>query len=346
VHDLIENSRLYLLAFLFPLALSLLLTPLLRRLALKFGHLDAPTTGIKTHKHPTPLLGGAAIFLAYAAGLIFMRFYTSFPTGTLRDLRVVLGGGFAMFALGLIDDLKKPGGLGVKTKFFIQFAVAFFAVFSGIRINFLSPAYLSFFLSVLWIVGVSNAFNIIDIMDGLSASQVVMASLGFLLIAFPSESIYVNVASGSLAGAALGFLPYNFSKKMKIFMGDSGSLLCGFTLALVAMGTQYSAVNPLGVYAPLFILAIPIYDTLFVSVLRLRRGHSPFIGSKDHFALRLEKIGFSRHRIVFLAAMASLIFSVFAFLVTQVSLIWGALIYLVIAGEFLLISGAISKIKI
>ena len=112
------------------------------------------------------------------------------------------------------------------------------------------------------------------------------------------------------------------------------------------MGTKYSSVNPLGVYAPLFILAIPIYDTLFVSVMRLRRGHSPFIGSRDHFALRLEKIGFSRHRVTFLAAMAALIFSVFAFLITQVPLIWGALIYLVIGGGFLLISVAIAKIKI
>lgn len=346
MRDLIEHSRLYLLAFLVPLAVSLAFTPLLRWFALRFGHVDAPVTGIKTHKHPTPLLGGAAIFLAFAAGLVFMRFYTSFPTGTLRDLRLILGGGFAMFALGLLDDLKKPGGLRVGTKFFIQFTVAFFVVFYGIRINFISPDYLSFILSVLWIVGVSNAFNIIDIMDGLSASQAVMAALGFLLVAFPSEAVYVNVASAALAGAALGFLPYNFSGKMKIFMGDSGSLLCGFTLAVVAMGTKYSSVNPLGVYAPLFILAIPIYDTLFVSVMRLRRGHSPFIGSKDHFALRLEKIGFSRHRVVFLAAVSALIFSVFAFLVTQVPLAWGALIYLVIGGEFLLISIAIAKIKI
>lgn len=346
MRDLIENLRFYLLACLVPLTLSLALTPALRWFALRFGHLDSPTTGIKTHKQPTPLLGGAAIFLAFSAGLIFMRFYTSFPTGTLRDLRVILGGGFAMFALGLIDDLKKPGGLGVGVKFFIQFAVAVFAVYSGIRINFISPGYLSFILSVFWIVGVSNAFNIIDIMDGLSASQAVMAALGFLLIAFPSESVYVNVSSAALAGAAIGFIPYNFSRKMKIFMGDSGSLLCGFTLSLVAMGTRYSEVNPLGVYAPIFILAIPIYDTLFVSVMRLRRGHSPFIGSKDHFALRLEKLGFSRHHVVFLTALASLIFSVFAFLVTQVSLGWGALICLVMAGGFLLISAAIAKIKI
>ncbi|HAF94590.1 MAG TPA: hypothetical protein DCG50_00880 [Elusimicrobia bacterium] len=342
---LLENFRLYLIAFLLPLGISLALTPLLRRAAIVLGRVDKPT-GLKTHKVPTPLFGGIAVALAFSASLIVMRFYTSFPTGTLRDLRVILAGGAVMFALGLIDDLKKPNGLGVRTKFAIQFMVAFFVVFYGIRINFVEPQYLSFALSLLWIVGVTNAFNIIDIMDGLSASQVAIASFGFLLIAFPSESIYVNFASAALAGAVMGFLPYNFSNKLKIFMGDSGSLLCGFVLALVAMGTQYTKVNPLGVYAPLFILAIPIYDTFFVSIMRLRRGHSPFLGSRDHFALRLEKLGFSRRRIVFVTAIAAVALSVFAWLVTQVPFVWGGLICAVVGLEFMLISAAIAKIKI
>ncbi|PIU19749.1 MAG: undecaprenyl/decaprenyl-phosphate alpha-N-acetylglucosaminyl 1-phosphate transferase [Elusimicrobia bacterium CG08_land_8_20_14_0_20_59_10] len=343
--DLLENFRLYLLAFLIPLLVSLGLTPLLRRLALKLGHLDKPTT-IKTHVIPTPLLGGAAVFLAFSLTLLVMRFYTSFPTGTLRDLRVILIGGGVMFLLGLADDLRKPHGLGVKTKFAVQFAVAFFAVFYGMRIRFIQPDHLAFALSVVWIVGVSNAFNIIDIMDGLSAGQAAIAAFGFLLIAFPSESIYVNFASAALAGAAAGFLPYNLSRRYKIFMGDSGSLFCGFVLALVALGTKYSEVNPLGVYAPLFILAVPIYDTFFVSVMRLRRGHSPFLGSKDHFALRLEKLGFSRRRVVWLASLASLALAFFAWLLTQVPLAWGVPIAAVLVVEFLLVSAAIAKIRI
>ncbi len=345
MNDLLENFRLYLLAFLLPLLLSLGLTPLLRMFAVRFGHVDKPTD-IKTHKIPTPLLGGTAIFLAFTATLVIMRFYTSFPTGTLRDLRVILAGGAVMFVLGFVDDLRKPNGLGFRTKFAVQFVVAFFTVLYGIRINFIKPDYVAFTLSVVWIVGVSNAFNIIDIMDGLAAGQAALAAFGFLLIAFPSESIYVNFASAALAGAALGFLPYNFSKKYKIFMGDSGSLLCGFVLSLVAMGTKYSEINPLGVYAPLFILAVPIYDTLFVSVMRLRRGHSPFLGSHDHFALRLEKIGFSRGWVVWLASMATLSLSIFAWLLTQVPLSWGILIASVLTIEFLLVSVAIAKIKI
>lgn len=345
MNDLLENSRLYIIAFVLPLLLSLGLTPLLRALALRFGHLDSPTE-IKTHKIPTPLFGGMAVFLSFAASLVFMRFYTSFPTGTLRDLRVILIGGAVMFALGFIDDIRKPHGLGFKTKFLVQFLVAIYVAYYGIRINFIQPDHFGFILSVIWIVGVSNAFNIIDIMDGLSAGQAAMAAFGFLLIAFPSESIYVNFASAALAGAALGFLPYNFSHRFKIFMGDSGSLLCGFVLAVIALGTRYTDVNPLGVYAPLLILAVPIYDTFFVSVLRLRRGHSPFLGSKDHFALRLEKIGFTRRGVVRLATLATLGLSVFAWLLTQVSLTWGILIVSVLAVEFLLVAFALAKIKI
>ena len=317
--DLISNYRLYLGAFLLPLALSLALTPLLRAVAIRFGHVDKPTD-IKTHKVPTPLFGGAAIFIAFAVTLLILRFYTSFPTGTLRDLRVLLLGGAVMFLLGVIDDLYKPHGLGFKAKFAVQFAVAIFVVMYGFRIRFIQPEYLAAALSVLWIVGVSNAFNIIDIMDGLSAGQAALA--------------------------AFGFLPYNMSKRFKIFMGDSGSLLCGFVLALIALGTKYSTVNPLGVYAPLFILAVPIYDTLFVSVLRLRRGHSPFLGSKDHFALRLEKIGFSRRWVVWLASMATLSLAIFAWLMTQVPLAWGIVIAAALTLEFLLVSLAIAKIKI
>ncbi|MCK5106810.1 MAG: undecaprenyl/decaprenyl-phosphate alpha-N-acetylglucosaminyl 1-phosphate transferase, partial [Elusimicrobiales bacterium] len=266
--------------------------------------------------------------------------------GTLRNLRIMLIGASVLFALGFLDDIYKPKGLSVKVKFFIQFLAAIFVVFYGIKINFIEPTYLAFIISVLWIVGISNAINIIDIMDGLSASQVVIASLGFLLIALPSEAIYVNFASAALAGAALGFLPYNFSKKLKVFMGDSGSLFCGFLLAFIAMGTKYSDINVLAVYAPLFILAIPIYDTVFVSIMRMRRGHSPFKGSRDHFAIRLETAGFSRGKVVLVTALFSLLLSFTAFLITQVSLPWGILLYFVVGGEFLLLSVAIAKINI
>lgn len=340
-----DNLKFYFIASAIPLAVSIVLTPLVRFLALRHGFLDHPSTDIKTHKQPTPALGGAAIAAAFFLSLALMRFFTQFPTGTLRNLRGIFIGGALIFLLGAVDDLRKPKGLGFKFKFAVQIIAAAVLAYYDIRIHFVTPQYLSFALSIIWVVGVTNAFNIIDIMDGLSASQAIAAALGFLWIAFPSESIYVNFASAALLGSVLGFLPYNFSKKHKIFMGDSGSLLLGFILAAVSMGTQYSKINPLGVYAPLFILAIPIYDTIFVMVMRMRRGHSPFLGSRDHFALRLETMGFSRHQVVLFAALAAVILSFFAFLATKMPLLWGMWIYVFVGGEFLLLSVAISKIK-
>lgn len=335
----------YLLALAVPLVLALALTPLVRALAIRLNFLDTPSSAIKTHKHATPTLGGVAIVIAFFASLLFIRFSTEFPTGTLRNLRGIFVGGTLIFLLGAVDDMLKPKGLGFKIKFAVQILAAAILVYYDMRINFIEPGYLSICLSVLWVVGVANAFNIIDIMDGLSATQAITAAMGLLWIALPSEDIYVNFAAAALLGATAGFLPYNFLKKKKIFMGDSGSLFLGFMLAAISMGTRYSAVNPLGVYAPLFILAIPIFDTIFVAAMRMKRGHSPFIGSKDHYALRLETLGFSRHQIVFYSAFAALVLSFFAFLATQLPLMWGIWIYFFVGGEFIILSVAISKIK-
>jgi UDP-GlcNAc:undecaprenyl-phosphate GlcNAc-1-phosphate transferase len=119
-----------------------------------------------------------------------------------------------------------------------------------------------------------------------------------------------------LLGSCLGFLPWNFSAKRKIFMGDAGALSVGFVLASIALGTRYSDVNPLGVYAPLLILGLPILDTLYVMGLRMGRGHNPFKGSRDHYALRLEALGWSRRRVVAVSALLALMLSCCAWLVT------------------------------
>jgi UDP-GlcNAc:undecaprenyl-phosphate GlcNAc-1-phosphate transferase len=183
-------------------------------------------------------------------------------------------------------------------------------------------------------------------MDGLSSSQAVVAALGFLTISLPSEELYVNFASAALAGAALGFIPWNFSSKRKIFMGDSGAMTLGFLLAGVSLGTRYSHVNNLGVFAPLLILFVPMFDTLFVMYLRLRKGHSPFLGSKDHFALRLEKLGHSRGWIVAASALVSAFLAFLAFMVTQIALPYSLCIYAAVAIEVLILSRALAKVEI
>lgn len=340
-----ETLKLYFLAVGVSFAISFLLTPMIRRLALRLGWMDAPSSAIKTHKFTTPSLGGIAIFAAFTGALVMLRFITDFPTGTLYRLRGLLIGGAMVFILGVIDDIKKPAGLGYKPKFAVQVLASCVLIWFGMRIRFIAPDYLAGALSVFWIVGVTNALNIIDIMDGLSASQAAIAALAFLMISLPSEEYYVNFASAALAGAAAGFLPWNLSPGRKIFMGDSGSMVLGFALAGISLGTKYSEINNLGVFAPIFILLVPIYDTLFVMYLRAKAGLSPFLGSKDHFALRLEKMGYARKQIVVLAAGAALFLGFCAFLVTQLSLPWALCVYAVVLLEILFLSNALAKVS-
>jgi UDP-GlcNAc:undecaprenyl-phosphate GlcNAc-1-phosphate transferase len=343
---LIEDWKLYAAAILLSFFIAFLITPIVRITAIVFGWLDAPSSSIKTHTMPTPAIGGVAIYISYVVTLLLMRFWTRFPTGTLHNLRVLIIGGTIVFAGGIFDDLKKPKGLDYRLKFLIEFAAAAVLMFGGLRIRFIYPTYLAGILTLIWIVGITNAFNIIDIMDGLSASQAAIAAMGFLVISLPSEALYVNFASAALIGAAIGFLPWNFSKKRKIFMGDSGSLLLGFLLAGVSLGTRYSDVNPAGVYAPLLILLVPIYDTLFVMVLRLMKGKSPFLGSKDHFALRLEKMGYSRAQVVLIAACMAGFLGFCAFLATQLSLPWAIFLYVAILVPILMLSRALTRVVI
>ncbi|MFA5974716.1 MAG: MraY family glycosyltransferase [Elusimicrobiota bacterium] len=320
---------LYLICFSLALVLSALLTPLARKVAMAYKILDRPLTDVKTHRHPVPYLGGLAVAAALAATLLTIRWMTNFPTGTLHSLRGIFLGGSIICLLGLIDDVV-PKGLGYKSKFIVQFVAALCLMAFDIRIKFISPHWFADLITLIWIVGLINAINIIDIMDGLASGIGVIASLGFLFISLPSEEIYVNVASVALAGGLLGFIPYNLSKRLKIFLGDTGSLLIGFMMAALSLGTAYTRVNNLGVFAPLLILGLPLYDTFLVTCLRFKRGMSPFMGSRDHYALRLEKYGFYREEILILSYAISLLLAFSAYRVTVVPFQYALLIYSVI----------------
>lgn len=325
--SLIENTQLlYLLTFGMGLVISLGLTPLFRRIAIAFNIIDHPHSEIKTHRVPTPYLGGTAIWSGWIISLFLIRLFTHFPTGTLRSLRGIIFGSGIIVLLGLVDDIV-PKGLGFKIKFLVQTLAAVVVVMFGVQIHFISPSFVAIAFTILWIVGITNAFNIIDIMDGLSCGTAVIAALGFLFIALPTEMIYVNFCAAALAGACLGFLPFNFSKRLKIFMGDTGSLTIGFILASLSVGTSYTKENYLGLFAPLLIVAIPLYDTMLVMVLRWKKGQSPFLGSKDHFALRLEKKGLTRPQVIMVTYAAGLVLAGGAFAVTRVGPQTAMLIY-------------------
>lgn len=307
---------LYAVACLTAFLVTFLITPGFRSLAVRWGVMDHPHTEIKTHKAPVPYLGGLAIFAGFAGALVLLRFATHFPSGTLRSLWGLLLGAVFLAGVGLVDDLKKPQGLSFQAKFFFQFIAAAILVLFDIRIRFVHPEWLAILLTLVWVTGISNAINLIDIMDGLASSQTLVASLGFLLISIPTEQIYVNMAASAMVGATLAFIPHNMSKKRKIFMGDMGSLMLGFLLAGLSLGTSYTRLSEVGVLAPLLILGLPVYDTFFVSFLRIRQGKSPFLGSKDHLALKLRAMGYSTEKVVLIFATAAAFLSAGAFLLT------------------------------
>lgn len=248
--------------------------------------------------------------------------------------------------LGLVDDISS---LSIYLRFIVQILAAVILIVFNIRIMFVAPSYMAMLFTILWVVGITNAFNIIDVMDGLSAGVATIASMALLFIALPSEQVYVNFASAALAGSTLGFLRHNFSlnpnKHASIFMGDAGSMFIGFVLSALSMGTSYSKMNDIALFSPLLILGIPMYDTLFVMLLRFRQRKSIFKGSRDHLALRLEALGFNRKKVVLVIYLVSVFLSLVALLVTKVKITWAIYIYLMV-GTFLVIgAGKLGKIK-
>lgn len=303
--------------FLVALGSALILTPLCRRVALGLGVLDRPG-GKKIHRRPTPLLGGPAIAVAHAAGVLVAG-----PLDRVSATVLVAGG--LILLLGIHDDLD-PHAQGVRwwLRLLFQGFLAVFVIHPGIRVGFLRSPWLSVPITLLWIVGITNAFNLLDNMNGLSAGVAVIAALTFATLA----ARYIDVgpeqwptarAAASLAGACLGFLPSNF--RSRIFMGDAGSLFIGFTLAcLAALGSWRSPAEPTSILIPLLVLAYPIFDTTLVVILRLRRRQSPVIGGRDHSSHRLVNLGLGRVEAVLLIYLFSVSHALTALLVSSVTL--------------------------
>lgn len=305
---------LYLTAALAAGFITAIALPLLRRVAHQF-FLDTPG-GLKTHSGAVPVLGGAGIFMGTLASLVLIRFTTAFPSGTLHNLRGIVIGGTLIFLLGLADDLKKPKGISIPVKLLVQAVAAGALIYYGVAIHVFTSPWLSWPLTFLWVVGLTNAFNLLDIMDGLCVSQAVVCTLGLAVIALPSEYIYVNFAALALLGACLAFWPFNHAKR-KIFLGDSGSTFLGFMIAALSIGTGYSERTNWGFLAPLFILAVPLFDTAFVVLARALKGKNPLKGSNDHIALRLKKLNWPLRRILLLSAGTGVFFNVLAYTLTH-----------------------------
>ncbi len=326
---------------LFPLALisvlsGTVLTYAVKQLAVKKGFVDTPSGDLKEHADPVPY-AGTAIFLTFMLVLIGVRLFTSYPTGTLRQLRGIVFGGSFVFVLGIIDDIYE---LSYGIKFLGQAAAAGILIYYGISIRIFPSEILNVAFSVLWVVLIVNSLNIIDVMDGLAPGIAAIAALGFFTVTLPGELVYVNIGAIVLFGALLGFWFFN-RPPAKVFMGDAGSLFTGFILAAISMGAEYSGANLLGLFAPVFILMIPIYDTLLVIYFRYRSGRPVFKGSKDHFAIRLSSAGLSDLTIDLIGYIAAFIFAGAAIIVTRASagisfLVISAVFFIAVAGSAVL----------
>ena len=268
-------------------ALSVALTPLLRQLAHRAGYLVAPRSE-RWRREAVPVLGGYAIAAGCLAGAA--------GTGVLLPLLPLFVGAMLMFVLGALDDVLhfRPA-----SKLVAQTVIGAVIVFLMPRVHITGMLPLDALLSLVWIVGITNAFNLLDNMDGLSAGIAVIAGLSYMAVLSETETRPLFAALAALVGASLGFLVYN-ARPASIFMGDSGSLFIGSFLAgtaLLAAPTLQIEIVPVSAI-PLLILLVPIFDTIFVSVTRRMAGRSPMLGGRDHVSHRLVAMGIDERRAV------------------------------------------------
>jgi len=284
----------YGLTFATALLLTAYITPLTIQVALRFKIHDTPDGRLKKHTHPTPYLGGLAIASAFVITFAVLSTQETVDQQAMG----ILTGSFMVLLLGLYDDLTN---LPPSVKFLGQLLAAFVIYKAGVQIDIDSlPDWANTVLTLLWVTGIANAINIIDVMDGLAAGTALVAVLFLFVIVLMIGDRQMDVVAFMaivLAGALLGYLRFNF-EPARIFMGDTGSLFVGFLLGSLTMVVSYSNSNELAVVAPLVLLGVPIFDTGFVAFHRARRGIPFFRGSPDHFALRLRHAGWPVRRIV------------------------------------------------
>jgi len=301
-------------AFILSFVFALYWTPLMRRAALQLGVVDKPDGLLKKQTDVVPYLGGIAVFMAF---LFTVGVFTDFSQETLG---LLLSGSIALM-VGLLDDF---GAMTPTQKLLGQTLAALVLIKSGIYIKLIFiPTWIAIPVTVLWILAVTNAMNIIDILDGLAAGVSVIAALSIAIANFMAGRHEVAFFSIVLAGATLGFLRHNFHPA-KIYLGDAGSLFIGFMLAALSMNAGYTRANLLAVVSPVLILGIPLFDLTLVMWIRWRNGIPVMKGSPDHFALRLRRLKLSVRETAVTTYIVGALLSFVALLMTQVTIEWAA----------------------
>ncbi len=286
-----QNQLLYgIVALICASLLAYAMTPIVRVLAFRIGAVDVPLDNRRIHKKPMPRIGGLAIYLSFTlTTIIFCQ-----PT---RELATIWIGGGIIVILGILDDIYR---LNAWLKLVVQLGVAIFAVVNGCVIDhinlggvYVSLGVLSAPLTVLWISGLTNAINLIDGLDGLACGVSAISSLSLLFVVMLQGDFISAIICAILFGSCLGFLPFNFNPA-RIFMGDTGALFLGYTLAVISVFGVFKLHAVLAFLVPFAIFALPLFDTLFAICRRVLSGKSPFAPDRGHIHHKLIDMGFTQ----------------------------------------------------
>jgi len=345
----------YAYIFVFALVVSAALTAAARHFAHRWEVYDYPAEH-KIHKDPTPLLGGAALAAAVlitvavnlgVLGILDARVpiapwlsehvFAFLGSGAVKKLVGLFIGGALIFMLGLVDDLVS---LRPETKLAGQLVAAVIIVSCGVRIELFIPnPWIGGAITLCWIVLMTNSFNLLDNMDGLCAGITAIVSFVFFLAVYPLGQTFTSVMLLAVAGSACGFLFHNFNPA-KIFMGDAGSMFCGYILSsLAVLSTFYSEnqASRVAVLLPVLVMAVPLFDTLSIIAIRLKRRQSLMKGDKRHFSHRLVKLGMTERQAVVFIYLVTLIVGLGATVLSQVNLRGGLTLVTQSLGLFAII---------
>jgi UDP-GlcNAc:undecaprenyl-phosphate GlcNAc-1-phosphate transferase len=334
----------YFISFTAALAQSLLLTPVMRRIALRLGCVHYPRPiSIDTHVDPIPYLGGIAIFVAFAtSSTLFVS--EAFP------ITPILLAATLLVLTGLIDDNKT---LSTPAKLIGQIGATIIVLVAGPGVlevpHIFDNHIVNYTIAFLWIVGFINSVNFLDIMDGLAGGVSAIAALGLVGVALWQDHSSLGIMAAALAGGATGFLVFNFNPA-RIFMGDTGSQFLGFILALFPL-MLLKEPGRVGsdkriVLASMVVLGVPLFEMVYTCTIRVLTGKIPWHGSKDHFALRSFAMGYSIRRIVLTTYAVGATLSLIGILQLYADSLWISLTFSVILASAGLVSVWLSRVQV
>ncbi|QZY55511.1 glycosyltransferase family 4 protein [Crassaminicella profunda] len=334
----------YFFVFFIATIVSFCMTPLAKKLAYKVGAIDVPKDERRVHKKPIPRMGGLAIYLGVIGSILLLLPYMDLSVDMLKQIKGILIGGTIIVLMGIVDDINP---LSAKVKLAGQILSAAVAVYCGVKIQVLNVPFidyqfnveylgLSIPVTIFWIVGITNTLNLIDGLDGLAAGVATIAAVSLSYVGFMNESYIAAMMTLAIAGACLGFLPYNFNPA-KIFMGDTGSLFLGYMLATISVFGLTKGAVAIATIVPVLALGLPIFDTTFAILRRMLNGRPIMEPDKGHLHHKLLSTGMGQKRTVLILYAISGIFGVSAALMSR-SKGWDSLFIIIAACALMYIS--------